>query len=79
MRKKQIQIDEDLFILLCRYFIGGVTDLHIQITGGLQTKLDKIALHDLYTKSKESITDDLKEQARQAYLEAKGIPENFRW
>lgn len=79
MRKKQIQIDEDLFILLCRYFLGGVTDLQIQITGGIQTKLDKIALHDLYSKSKESITDDLKEKYRQDYLEAKGIPVKYRW
>lgn len=78
MRKKQIQIDEDLFILLCKYFIAGVDNLHTQITGNLQTKLDKMIMHDLYTQYKTAVTDELKEKARQDYLEAKGIPESFR-
>jgi len=33
----------------------------------------------LYTASKTGKTDEIKEAARQAYLEEKGIPKKFRW
>lgn len=45
----------------------------------LSHKLDKMIDHDLYTKTKTAPTPEEREQARQQYLDRKGIPEAFRW
>lgn len=45
----------------------------------LQNKLDKLVEHDLYTKYKTAPSEEQKEQARQEYLERRGIPTSFRW
>ena len=46
----------------------------------LRIKLDKMAEHDLYSIYKDKTkTAEEQEQARQKYLEQKGIPNDFRW
>lgn len=45
----------------------------------LDAKMEKIIDHDLYTRYKTSPTDDQKEQARQEYLDRKGVPQSFRY
>ena len=42
-------------------------------------KLDKMIAHELYTKSKTAPTKEQQEQARQEYLDRKGIHKDFRW
>ena len=35
--------------------------------------------HNLYTVSKNGKTEEIREAARNAYLDEKGIPNKFRW
>ena len=78
-REKQIQISQKLFIELIQYFIGGKEDNFDTITEELNSKLDRVVEHDLYTTYKTALTDEEKERARQEYLDKKGIPQNLRW
>ena len=50
-----------------------------QIKKELNKKLDAVALRQLYSTYKTAPTDEEKEEARQKYLDAKGVPTNFRW
>jgi hypothetical protein len=45
----------------------------------LQHKLDRMIEHDLYTQFKTAPTEAQKEQARQEYLNKRGIRADFRW
>lgn len=78
----KIQIDEQLFCNLCRYF-----ELHdrdgdpeaLRIRDALRTKLDALAARELYTQSKTASTPEGREAARLRYLELRGIDTDFRW
>lgn len=75
---KQIQIDRELFINLCDYFLGGEEELADNIKEQLDSKLDKLIARELFTKYKRSTTGAEREQARQAYLAHKGILQAWR-
>lgn len=46
----------------------------------LEVKLDKMVLHNIYSKSKDTtLTDEEREQAKQDYLNRKGIHKDFRY
>lgn len=51
MKKKQIQIPEELFVRLCLYFLFDKTDQEevTAITAGLEEKMAKIQAHADYT------------------------------
>lgn len=82
---KQIQIDETLFYDILRYVVTIdegqkiPTELHNRVIDGLADKCKKISDRELYTTYKTAKSEEEKEQARQAYLYSKGIPESFRW
>ena len=78
-KRKQIKIDESLFVNLCKYFKFGQIELHNDIAKGIDEKLDKILAHSYYTASLTEIDKSVREEARLAYLNHKGIPEDFRW
>ena len=80
-RNKQIQIPQSLFVDLVQYFEldGDTQERHDRIVKALDEKMDRYLEHELYTKYKTAPTDAQKEQARQEYLEQKGIPKDFRW
>lgn len=50
-----------------------------QLYNLVTTKLNHMIEHDLYTKFKTAPTNEQKEEARQEYLERKGISSDFRW
>lgn len=50
-----------------------------EIKKELNRKLDAVALRQLYSTYKTAPTDAEKEEARQKYLDAKGVPTSFRW
>ena len=90
--KKQIQIPEELFwdSLKVSYFVlddevrGFLDQDKLKVVEGfqkaLEVKLDKMVMHDLYTKSKDSnLTEEEREKARQDYLDRKGIHTDFRY
>ena len=72
-------ISEDLFRMIYQYFLCDRLDLRKDICNGLIEKMEKRIDRDLYTKSLTADTDEEKEASRIAYLNRKGIPEDFRW
>lgn len=78
-KNKKMMIDEDLFRMMYQYFIYDREDLHEKISEGLVNKMDRLINRDLYTKSLTADTNEERETNRVAYLNRKGIPEEFRW
>ena len=56
----------------------GVPELD-QLYSLLDSKLNKLIEHDLYSKYKTAPTPEQREKARQEYLDRKNIPASFRW
>ncbi len=76
---KNVQISQELFIALTKYFIFEQENLWLEIKKGLEQKLDSLIMRELYTKYKTAPTEEEKEKARQEYLNKKGIHSSFRW
>ena len=80
MRTKQIQIPEKLFAEILAYFSGNEDpELKKRIQNGIEEKLDAMIRRDYDTASKTAQTPQEREEARQRYLDAAGIPNAFRW
>ena len=81
---KSIMIPLELFDNLCSYFLRPSPDVDIEadlwdvIADQLSSKLDAMVRHDLFSQYRRAPTDEEREQARLAYLDAVGIPESFR-
>lgn len=78
-RKKNVQISQELFICLIRYFFFNDDDCYETITKALDEKLEALSRRELYTKSKIAPTEEEREKFRQKYLDEKGIHPSFRW
>ncbi len=76
---KNIQIPEELFFAMIRYFWIEQEEYYEQIKKGLEQKIDSLAMRELYTKYKTAPTEEEREKARQEYLDKKGVPSSFRW
>ena len=50
-----------------------------EIRQGLEQKLDALVRHELYAKYKTAPSAEEREQARQAYLDRRGVFPDFRW
>ncbi len=77
--KKNVQIPYMLFIDLVKYHLLDAGEYEEKIKTELNKKLEALAMHDLYQKSKTAPTEEEREEARQRYLDQKGVPESFRW
>ena len=77
--RKNVQIPYELFIDLIRFHLFGLDENEAKIRMGLERKLSTICDRELYTKYKTAGTDVEREEARQKYLDSRGIPEDFRW
>ena len=75
---KNVQISEELFVAIMRYFMLEQEELLPQIKQGLEKKLDAMVMRELYTKYKTAPTEE-KEKARKEYLDRRCVPESFRW
>ena len=60
---KNVQISEELFVAIMRYFILEQEELLPQIKQGLEKKLDAMVMRELYTKYKTAPTEEEKEKA----------------
>ena len=76
---KNVQIPYDLFMELLHYHLVQKDDYAEDIRRGLEEKLDAMVRHELYAKYKAAPTEEEREQARQEYLDRRGVPESFRW
>lgn len=76
---KNVQISQELFIALMRYFLLEQEELYPEIKKGLEKKLDALVMRELYTKYKTAPSEEEREKARREYLDKRGVPESFRW
>ena len=79
MNMKSVQISYDLFVALVEYHLAYDDDYAEEIHRGLEQKLDAMVRHELYAKYKTASTAEEREQARQEYLDKRGIFPDFRW
>ncbi len=79
MKDKQIMISEQLFRDIYGYFEFEQYDKAPRIREELNKKLESLAMHEIYTKSKTADSEEEREEARQQYLDARGIRRSFRW
>lgn len=80
MNKKQVQIDEDLFLDLLRFFRNDCSDDHLQesINAALSDKVDKMIARKLFSEYKQAPTPEQREEARQRYLDHAQISSAYR-
>lgn len=84
---KKIQITQDLFVKMIKYFYSEefelgddeLFELYRDIKKGIEQKLDAISRRSYYTEYKTADTDEAKEKARQKYLDAVGMHKDFRY
>lgn len=76
---KNVQIPYELFEALVQYHIAGKEYYNEEIQQGLCRKLDAILMRMYYTDYKTAPTEEEREQARQTYLDQRGVPQSFRW
>lgn len=70
---------QELFVALLHYHLSGENEYEEVIEQGLEQKLDAMLRHELYAQYKTAPTEEQREQARQEYLDRRGVPESFRW
>ena len=76
---KNVQISQELFFLLVRYFLIGQEETEPEIAKALEKKMDALVMRELYTQYKTAPTEEEKEKARREYLDRRGVPDSFRW
>ena len=83
MRKpKSILLDYDLFVDLyvyaCRH--SEPDDLQFKrLCAGVRKKLKAMTRHDMYSLYKSGANKEIREKARQYYLNAVGLLDSFQW
>lgn len=76
----KIQIEEELFYTLVRYFLAEDNTVYEQCRDGIEERFTRAVNRDLYSKMHDaSLSAEDKEKARQEYLDRRGIPNDFRW
>ena len=75
----KIQISEELFVDIVKYFLLEQEEILSEILRGLEKKLDALAMRELYTKYKTAPSEAGREKARREYLDRRGVPRSFRW
>ena len=75
----KIQISEELFADIVKYFLLEQEEKLPEILRGLEKKLDALAMRELYTKYKTAPSEVDREKARREYLDRRGVPRSFRW
>ena len=73
---KTVQIPYELFVDLVLYHLNGEDNFDEEIRQGLEQKLDAMLNRQLYSQYKTAPSE---EQARQGYLDRRGVPQSYRW
>ena len=76
---KSVQIPYELFVDLVLYHLNGEDGFDEDIRRGLEQKLDSMLNRQLYSQYKTAPTGGQREQARQEYLDRRGVPQSYRW
>lgn len=75
---KNIQISVELFKALLAHHLMDSHSEDAMIRSELERKLNRMVEHELYTEYKTNPSEEEKENARQQYLDKKGIHAKFR-
>lgn len=81
-RPKNIQIEYSFFLDLISYAFlhEDSNDIGYQrIVAAFRRKLEAMERHDLYSLYKSGASEDLRQKAREEYLDMLGIRESLRW
>ena len=76
---KNVQISQDLFCDLILYHLYNNPSAEEAIRRELSRKLDAMFQHECFTRYKTAATEAEREQARQEYLDRRGVPQSYRW
>lgn len=77
---KNIQIPADVFFALCDFFCDGGEIDQEYIKSALEVKRKAVEQRTMYSLSKNKTLDPkTREHFRQEYLNAKGVPQSFRY
>ena len=76
---KTVQIPYDLFLDIVMYHLRGEDDYEEEIRQGLEQKLDAMLNRQIYSRYKTAPVLLRWEQARQEYLDRRGVPQSYRW
>lgn len=78
---KSVQISQELFIDIVRLvLLEDTSETRLNaVKRGLEDKIDKLARHDAYTRSKTELDPLKAEQARKQYLDMIGMRDSFRY
>ena len=76
---KNVQIPYDLFVALPQYHLMMDNDYADEIKHSLEQKLEAMVRHEWYVNYKTAPTPEEREEARQRYLDERGVPQSFRW
>ena len=76
---KTVKIDYDLYLAIYDYFCGSGSDENF-IRSGLEQKQNQMVKRAMYSLSKnQNLPEEVRDYAKQNYLDLKGVPEEFRW
>lgn len=79
---KNVLLDYDLFIDLYVYACRHSEPDDIQfkrLCYGVRKKLEAMTRHNMYSLYKAGVSEQIREKARQDYLNAIGMLDSFRW
>ena len=76
---KNVQITYVLFVDLVLYHLRGEEDYDEDIRRGLSQKIDAVLNRPLSSQYKTAPTEEQREQAREEYLDRRGVPQSYRW
>lgn len=76
---KSVQIPYELFVDLVLYHLNDDEDFQDDIRQGLSQKLDAMLNRQFYSQYKTAPTEEQRGQARQEYLDRRGVPQSYRW
>ena len=76
---KNVQIPYELFVVLVLYHLNDEEDFQDDIRRGLSQKLDAMLNRQLYSQYKTAPPEEQREQARQEYLNRRGVLQSYRW
>ena len=77
----RVQIDESLWWDLVDYHATGKRspELELRIRAGIEEKLAAMERRALYVQSRTAEDPETRELARRAYLDERGVPEEYRY
>ena len=76
---KRLQLPYHQLADLPLYHLNSENDFDEEIRQGLEQKLDAILNRQLYSRYKTAPNEEEREQARQEYLDRRGVPQSYRW